>query len=725
VAPAERSRSLAGLDGRVEILRDEVGVPHCYATSEHDALFTQGWVHATDRLWQLVYDRRRGEGRSAELLGPAGVASDLFHRRMDLVSSVRRDWLALSPESRWRLEAYAQGVNAAREDMIGSGTLPSDLALAGVVPDPWEASDSLLVFRVRHVLMGSARGKLWRAFVTGVLGAAAAASLVEHDGGGHVACVPPGAPLRAAPGGDPLRPTGAEHPDIGGSNNWALSGSRTQTGLPLLAGDPHRALEMPNVYVQGHIHCPAWEVLGFSIPGVPGFPHFGHNADVAWSITHGMVDDQDLYRFEQPPQAMRRTETIRVKGAEPVDVEIAVSERGPLIAPDLALCWTATADIDTTFEALWPMLRSRSVTELFDAMTPWVAPANNLLAADREGTIGYQLRGRVPRRARPEAAAMPVPAEDASFGWTGWVAFEELPRVVDPDGGFVFSANNPILADPSGSYLGMDTAEPWRAQRLVTRLAGLRSATPEDMASLHGDRVSIPARSLLERLGEWPLLASWDGVMDEGSPQAAAYSMLRRELFRIVLERSGLSSHLEEQPNRLLPGVLPESSLLAVVDRHLRAGDETLLGGWTWETALRRATEAVEKGWSGQTWGELHHTAQRHPLLTEEFDPPRLPYGGDMDTVQASAYVPSQDLTASTGSVARYCFDLADWDRSGWVVPLGAAGDPNDTHAFDQQDAWRGGRLLPANWSRASVEESASARELLEPAPGGFDATAP
>ena len=598
---------------------------------------------------------------------------------------------------------------------MSEGLLPADLVVAEVVPEPWEAWHCLLVFRVRHILMGSARNKCWRALVTEVLGEVAAASLVGSPESEQVACVPPGAPCGGAQGAGAAPPIGAEDPDAGGSNNWVLSGSRTRSGMPLLAGDPHRALEMPNVYAQCHVSCPQWDVLGFTIPGVPGFPHFGHNAEVAWSITHAMVDDQDLYRFERPPEASRRVETIEVRGGDPVEVEIAMSARGPLITPDVALCWTAMAEADTSFDAFWPMLRSRSVLELFEAMRPWVAPANNLLAADRSGTIGFQTRGRVPRRLRSEAAWAPVSGEDDSYGWSGWVPFDEMPRLLDPDSGFLFSANNPILADSSSPYFGMDTAAPWRARRIVARLSELHSAVASDMESLHRDQVSIPARSLVERLRGWAPLASWDGAMVEESHQAAAYGMLRRELFLIAMERSGLACHLEDPLNRLLPGVLPESSLLTVVERHLQADEDTLLGGWTWEEALRQATSAVEASWKSHTWGELHRTAQRHPLLMEDLDPPNIPYGGDMDTVQAAAYFPSEGLKVQTASVARYCFDLSDWDRSGWVVPLGAAGNPAAPHAFDQQEAWRSGRLLPARWSRQAVEAAASCWDVLDP----------
>ncbi len=329
---------LAGLDGPIEIIRDQIGVPHCYAATEHDAFFAQGWVHATDRLWQMEYDRRRALGRWAEVIGSAGVASDLFYRRIDLASSARRDWAALAPRTKAMLEAYSAGASAGMKAKAGR-RLPRDLQLAGVVPETWEPWHSLLVFKVRHVLMGSARQKLWRAVAVDVLGADAAKWMLS--GRDHLACVPPGAACE-----DLLSVALA---DEAGSNNWALSGSRTASGLPLLAGDPHRVLELPNVYVQGHLSCPAWDVLGIGMAGVAGFPHFGHNQQVAWCITHGMIDDQDLYRYPFPPGGARRTETVQVRNSDPVEVEVVTTPRGPLLAPDLALCWTATAETDTSY----------------------------------------------------------------------------------------------------------------------------------------------------------------------------------------------------------------------------------------------------------------------------------------------------------------------------------------------------------------------------------------
>lgn len=691
---------IAGLDGVVEVARDQIGVPHCYARSEHDAFFAQGFVHVADRLWQMDYDRRRGLGCWAEVAGPNGVVSDTFYRRLDLAASARRDLAVLSPRARAMLEAYTAGVNAG----IARLGLPREFAVAEVWPLPWQPWHCLLVHRVRHVTMGSARAKLWRSVVASVLGPHAARQMYATAGVRQVACLPPGQEC------DPGLPA-ALGADDAGSNNWVLAGSRTASGLPLLAGDSHRPLEAPNVYVQGHIACPEWDVLGAGMPGVPGFPHFGHNARVAWSITHAMVDDQDLYEVD----GVASTEVINVRGGESVRVTAGATPRGPLIGEGLAMAWTATAEPNRGFDAVWAMLRARSVGELFEAMRSWVEPANNLLAADTDGTIGYLTRGRIPVRNRADAAWLPVPGEDQSYGWTGYLAFDSMPRALGAESGFFLSANNQILPSPE-PYLSLDFGPPWRAARIAAMLRDMREATVADMEALHGDVVSLPARRLASVLDGWAPLAGWDGSMDVASRAAAAYSTLRRELGLLMLERSGLAACVKHPRNRLLPGIRAESLIWRIAGEHLISGDTRLLGSWSWEKMLGEALSRAEHAWAGASWGELHATRISHPLPRPGFDPPTVPYGGDMDTVQASHYVPGDGLATIGGSVVRYAFDLAEWDRSGWALPLGVAGEPGSPHAYDQQQPWSRAKLLPAPYTRSAVEAAATSGELLEPA---------
>ena len=244
----------------------------------------------------------------------------------------------------------------------------------------------------------------------------------------------------------------------------------------------------------------------------------------------------------------------------------------------------------------------------------------------------------------------------------------------------------------------------------------MAGATVADMEALHRDVVSLPARWWTNRLSGWEPLADWDGRMDANSSAAAAYSVFRRELMLLAMERSGLGANLNHRLNRLLPDVLPESALWQVVDQHARSGETGLLGGWSWDQAVAETITRAQRAWNGENWGELHYTVQRHPLGRAELDPPSVPYGGDMDTVQAASYFPTVSFAAQWGSVARYAFDLDDWDRSGWVIPLGISGEPQSPHFADQQEAWREGRLLTAPYTRAAVEASAEERLVLRPA---------
>ncbi|MFN8512813.1 MAG: penicillin acylase family protein [Thermomicrobiales bacterium] len=272
---------LAGLQGEVEIYRDDLGIPHVRAGSVRDAFFGQGFAHAQDRLWQMDYDRRRAAGCWAEWAGKAWVDQDIFMRRLGLPQTAEADYAAFDDETRAMFDAYAEGVNA----FIGSGAaLPAEYALVGATPEAWRPWDGCAVYKVRHVLMGTLGPKLWRARVMQQFGPEMVLKLRAGAQSPAPVISEPGVDFTAL--SDPAEDlVGAELIsglwELSGSNNWLLHGSRTASGKPLLAGDPHRMLDVPNVYYQNHVACPEWDVVGLSFAGVPGFPHFGHNADVA------------------------------------------------------------------------------------------------------------------------------------------------------------------------------------------------------------------------------------------------------------------------------------------------------------------------------------------------------------------------------------------------------------------------------------------------------------
>ena len=298
--------SLPGLKAEATVYRDQQGIPHGRASSAWDAFFIQGFYTAQDRLFQMDYDRRRAYGRVAELVGPGALAQDKLMRSFRLEASAKADLQVVSEAALEMLEAYAAGVNAFIET---TRALPVEYQIVGASPEPWRPHDSLGVFKVRHILMGVFEQKLWRAKLLRQVGAERMAGLCPGYQQGQLVIAPPGKEYEGAVDGvaDLLREAEEwmqpmEAIEVG-SNNWVLAGERTASGAPLLAGDPHRALDTPNVYYQNHVACPDFDVIGLSFPGVPGFPHFGHNDRVAWCVTHTGADYQDLYLEHLKPGA--------------------------------------------------------------------------------------------------------------------------------------------------------------------------------------------------------------------------------------------------------------------------------------------------------------------------------------------------------------------------------------------------------------------------------------
>ena len=756
---------LAGLAGEVEIFRDDLGIPHIRAGSQHDGFFAQGYAHAQDRLWQMDADRRKAAGRWAEWAGPAWIDQDVFMRRLGLPQTAETDYAAFDADTRAMFDAYAAGVNA----FIATTTvLPAEYGLVGATPEPWHPWDGCAIYKVRHVLMGTLGTKLWRARLVQQFGPEMVLKLRAGGQSPAPVIASPGVDFAALP--DPAATlTGAElvsgQWDWSGSNNWLLDGKRTASGKPLLAGDPHRMLDVPNVYYQNHVACPEWDVVGYSFAGIPGFPHFGHNADVAWGITHAGADYHDLYverfapgdptRYEYQGDwltAERRRETIAVRGGESRTVDVTVTRHGPIVVGDpasghaLALRYSAIDGPNPGFKTFLPMLRAKNVDELDATMRDWVDPANNFMMADRHGAIGYLMRGRVPLRPRANGW-LPVPGWTGEHEWAGDIPFEELPRVRNPDTGWIVTANNRIVDDSYPHYVALDWAPPTRAQRIISRVEGLTGATVADMASIHAERVSLPSRVFVAALdGIAPsdgraaeakrILQDWDGAMDADAVAPTLYAVWREQTTATLIDTTelaklrGIASAGDPLPLRALS---LGSRFRAAVPALIARDDTALLPpGETWAGLLGQAldrtiawlTEQLGPEMATWTWGSLHGTAPKHTLagtfpdLAPLLNPPAVGFGGDGDTPQAAAYagLEGTGFALIGTAVARYCFDTADWDNSGWVVPLGASGHPGSEHYADQVEAWREVRLLPMRYGWDRIAREAESVQRLGPA---------
>jgi penicillin G amidase len=750
--PLTGTLRIAGLSDAVEVFRDPEGIPHVRARGRRDAFLAQGFVHAQDRLFQMELNLRRALGRSAEWLGAPAAGMDVLCRRLGMEVACRRDFAALGAEAKEMLEAYVEGVNA----FLDSGApLPAEHALLGAVPLRWEAWHPIAVMRRLGLLMGSVWFKLWRAAALPVLGAAQAAKLRYEDGGIDLLCIPPGVEAarwtatlgELAPAVAALLDRAAPDATGGGSNNWALSGARSGTGRPLLAGDPHRLFEIPNMYAQGHLACDDFDVVGLTVPGVPGFPHFAHNGRVAWCVTHAFVDIHDLFveRFDADAShhlfrdawlpVRRRHETIAVRGEAAREIDVIETAHGPVVAGDpasgnaVALRSVQFAETDLSFDCLPRMLRADGVAALFEATRGWGLIDHNLVAADTAGRIGHLVRAMVPRRPRANGW-LPVPGWTGAHEWQGWIPFEAMPRQIDPAGGAIVTANNRVVADGGADYLCTDCHPPTRARRIGALLAEPGMAAE----AIHGDMLSANALLLRDRLAALPApddpvaaalregLLAWDGRMTADSVAASGYIALRLALTRILADRSGLGGLAGDPLLAVPPGIVPLNQLWWTLPALLRADDATLLRGWSWAQALQAAlTSAAADPIATQPWGEAHRPRFAHPLgslfpdAAALLDPPARAIGGDGDTVFANGLLPSGGPRATYGALARYVFDVGAWENSRWTVFHGASGHPGSPHYADQHATWAEARLTPMRYGWDGIAASAPARQSLEP----------
>ena len=754
---------LPGLSGSVDVYRDEYGIPHVRAGNETDAFYAQGFVAAQDRLWQMEYDRRRGLGRWAEAVGPSGVEQDRLMRRCMLEPSARADYEAVCSETRAMFDAYAAGVNAF---IATAESLPVEFKITGLTPEPWQPWDGLVAYKVRHLFMGAFEAKALRAQLVQQLGPEKTASVFPGFEPGQLLILPPGERYRGVLQGglEELARGSAALNHLNetalGSNSWVLSGSRTASGLPILAGDSHRGLDTPNVYYQNHLACPGFDVVGLSFPGLPGFPHFGHNPWVAWCVTHTWADYQDLFieRFhpddadyylwqDQWRRAEVQQQTIKVRGGEDVPVTVWRTHHGPVISGDpatgtgLALSYVATDGPSVWPDTLLQMLTARDSGELIESMREWVDPCNNFLLADVEGSIGYLCRGEIP--VRPAANAwLPVPGWTGEHEWTGRIPFDEMPRSVDPEAGYYATANNKPVDDEYPYHIGTDFSPGYRVESVTQALLSLDHPAAEDMAKVHAQRRSIPAQTFIKLLREvkpldetsaWAkdLLLGWDLNMDAGAVAPTVYSAARDALLEGLL-RHNLGDDLAGQaldPAGRGAGVLLtrfKSLLVAAMD----ANDTALLpAGAGWEglaaeslsqglAMLREQFGADAQGWE---WGKVHQARPSHTLssafpdLAPLLDPPAIPMSGDNDTPLAGAYAPAQFARVGGLSVARYSFDLSNWNNCLWAVPLGSSGHPGSPHYADQSEVWRQVQMVPMQYDWGQITARCETSQRLEP----------
>ena len=755
---------LPDLGGAVDVYRDRWGIPHIRAENEADLFFAQGFATAQDRLWHMDFDRHQALGRWSEFAGSSGIERDKLLRAAGMGRTAKLDYEIASPAAKSMIDAYTAGVNAFIDT---TETFPIEYKLLDERPERWENWHCLAVYKMRNTLLGTFEPKLFLTRLAIAEGGETAAYLIKGYPDGHLLTVPPGAVYEGHPldGLFPLSRAANEanwlNESDAGSNAWAISGELTASGLPLVAGDSHRALDTPGVYYQIHLSCPEFSVIGHSVPGMPGALHFCHNDYVAWGMTYGSADTQDLFieRFWETPtgrqylfkdewrQALVLNETIDVRGGDSVELEVTVTHHGPVIAGDPATgAAVAIRDPGLLHGSPWvdaalDAMKSRSVTELHEAFRGWTDRVNNYAVADVHGNFGYIHAGKIPIRGE-ENGWRAVPGWTGEYEWRGYIPHDELPKAINPEEGYVVTCNQRVAGHDYPYYVGLYFTPEYRARRVQAHILTLepKTATVIDMARIHADRISEPARVFTRALIDVEpldaesalaiaLMREWDYSMDRDLAQPLIYAETKAHLIRQVVERL-LGDFASEVLSEAAGSATVLRQIVEQMTLGLERGDMSiLLPEADWEnllatglsSAVEELKESLGEDMTTWNWGRMHRTQPRHPLsavfpeAAERLDPPSLDIHGDGDTPLAGGYGLRNEFVATSVSVNRYIHDPSDWNNSRWIVPLGASGHPASPHYADQAEAWANVDYIPQLWDWAQIRSEAESHQRLEP----------
>ena len=787
---------VAGLSGAVEVVFDGHGVPHVYASGSEDAWFVAGLLHARERLWQMELYRRAATGRLSEMLGEQTLPIDRRFLTLDLRRAAEDEWRLAPPSVRNALTRYAAGVNAHLASSGGTRR-PIELQVLGITPAEWTPVDSLVVGRllawrlaenhhaelVRHALAqrfgADAAMRLAGSYpadapsVVQGLSTAVSEAAATPEQEGPVQRIAGGSLARSQPlawpaGLEWLRPTSRR----GGSNNWVISGRRTATGRPLLANDPHLQLEFPGIWYEMHLVAAELDVIGVTIPGTP-FVVIGHNPRIAWGLTNTGADVQDvfveridierklaLHRGQWTPVEIARMD-IPVRGGDAQPFEVWRTRNGTVFA-DVGTEWedapawlspaeerrgerrafvlrwdAAGGELAGAFESI---NRATGWNDFVAAVERFAAPSQNFVYADIEGNIGYAMSGALPQRSGG-VGSMPQDGNSGEGQWVGRIPSSSLPRLFDPERGFITSSNNLIDRQWRG-LVTRDWAAPYRAIRLQRLMDAADRVDLAQAAGWQNDVTALAAADVLatvdaalalaakqgERDAEQVLqqLRLWDRKVDDRTV-VTLYELFEAALWRRTFydemgdplfdrfyewagaERpAGLYAILDDANSRWFDDI-------ATLGRRESREDIFVLA------AIDAATRYAADFGGNRAWGDVHAARFVHPLsagvapIRWLFDRGPVPVIGDGFTVNRSSYDRASPFGVWEIPSWRQLFDVGQWDDSRVVLPAGQSGHPLSPHFFDQNEMWRQGQYRQQPFSRAAVESARAHRLVLVP----------
>jgi penicillin amidase len=748
------SAELKGLTAKVKIYRDTYGVPHIFAANRADALRALGYTHASERFFQMEMQRRAGQGRLSEAVGPSLLGVDKFIRTLGLYDLAQSSYAVMAPDTQKLIQAYADGINtwlAAHRDH-----LPPEFTLLGINPEPWQPVDSVVWGKLMSLqLSHNYRLEILRAQLAGKLSAQQMKMLFPISSDAPVTMEPKAIKKADASDHEDVlqKLSSITSLDHAASNEWVISGSRTQSGKPILANDPHLSLEAPILWYLASMTTPEGTLKGATVPGLP-VVLLGQNNAIAWGMTTTGSDVEDLFIETVDPKNpahyltpkgseafATHKELIPVKGQEGVVLTIRSTRHGPVmsdidedmakLAADgkvMALAFTGLGDKDRTSEALMKVDQATNWPEFLEAMKLYQGPPQNVVFADIKGDIGFINPGLVPIRKQGHGL-MPVDGASGANDWTGTISFKEWPKLFNPAAGYVFNANNALVGVNSKNYYGVDWEEPYRAERLQQFFDANDIQTLVSSAAMQGDHLSLVARQMLPYLlrlssdnarvtAALDLLRGWDGVMDMNRPEPLIFDAWLREMHQRLLVAQAGQPLMERGP-------YAASSIEAILTTNdngwcypsicEKTSLEAMQAALDWLTK-RHGEDMKSWQWGSENRTLLTHKVFKHMPVLAGLSDLSVASSGDFYTLdRGGSFDPPDDqpFARQHGGGYRAIYDLANPDQSRFMITTGESGHIFSPHYGDLVHLWNDVKYITLSGTKEEMEgRNASLLEL-------------
>ncbi len=748
-----------GVEHPVTIRRDSFGIPYISAQTDEDAWYGLGFCQGQDRAFQIEMLVRISRGTISELIGESTLAIDQLSRRIGFHRYARGMAEILPPDVKAILESFTRGVNDGIH--LGLPKLPHEYALLRSEPNSKEIVDILAALNYVSFGLSTWSTKLMRMKLAQDDGPEALQALNSQ----YADWMPVTKPV-ASPAGPEVDRLAEDLVHLmsavgtqGLSNNWAINASKSETRRPLLANDPHLAPSVPAPWYLAHIRTPEWSLAGACFAGSPVFAA-GHNQTSAWGVTAGLADNLDLY-IEQLSEDQRSVrygdemvacevieEKIPIKGQSPLEDEIIITPRGPVISDQFAdtsqvLSMRAIWMEPKPLVGLFAIYKTSSFKEFRQAFDQWPLTSLNMIYADTADTIGWQLIGAVPRR-KGSWAITPMPGWDSTIGWEPEpIPFDEMPFLRNPSPGFLATANAKPTRDDGGPYLGSDWSEGYRLASITRLLEDDGPWSLRKFKEMQMNTHSLVWDDIKDSLLNTPvehedarraiqIMENWDGNLWADSSAGAVYQVFVSELLKKMLQVKAPKTKAWVEGkllNPMIPRVYLPGPNMTDITRMLQTKPAGwFIEGWNKaiEASLIKAIDFLEEHFSADasdwSWGELHaltllHPLAEHPLMKKIFNLGPVPVGGDSFTISHTGRN-MHDPTANPTVIAnlRMVLDVGNWEDNGFILAGGQSGNPFSRHYDDQFKLWLKGETTPITWSEDAIRKAT--RSVLRIQPG-------